>query len=112
MRNETRTADATVILNRHFGDEPERRAEIEQVKQEMAIGIHSGVIRGYRARKASGLTQQQLAERVGTTQSVISALESANYEGHSMPMLRRIAAALGRTVRVSLVKTGTDAPMR
>ncbi len=33
---------------------------------------------------AVGLTQAQLAERVGTTQSVISDLEDAEYEGHSI----------------------------
>jgi hypothetical protein len=37
---------------------------------------------------------------VGTTQSVISRLEDADYEGHSLAMLRRIARAVGYVVQV------------
>ncbi|QEG36077.1 helix-turn-helix transcriptional regulator [Bythopirellula goksoeyrii] len=55
------------------------------------------------ARTAAGLTQGEIAEKVGTTQSVISQLESADYEGHSLSMLRRIAAALGSHVEIRLV---------
>ena len=41
-------------------------------------------------REAAGLTQAELAERIGTTQSVISRLESDDYDGHSLSMLSRI----------------------
>src|SRR6266480_2032789 len=54
----------------------------------------------YDARIAAGLTQLQLAERCGTQQSVISRIEDADYYGHSLSLLKRIAEALGRTVRV------------
>jgi transcriptional regulator with XRE-family HTH domain len=46
------------------------------------------------------LIQQDLATRIGTTASVISRLEDADYSGHSLAMLRRIAAALGRRVEI------------
>ena len=46
------------------------------------------------ARKAAGLTQQQLAERVGCNQSVISRLEHGRREV-SVSFLRTIAKALG-----------------
>jgi DNA-binding XRE family transcriptional regulator len=39
-------------------------------------------------RKESGLSQKELAQRVGTTQQQISRLESPSYEGHSLSMLR------------------------
>jgi len=52
----------------------------------------------YELRTRAVLTQQQLAKRVGTTTSVISRLEDADYEGHSLAMLRRIAAALNKHV--------------
>ena len=52
-------------------------------------------------REQAGLTQRQLAERVGTTQSVISRLESDDYEGHSLSMLYRIGAALNRKIAVT-----------
>ena len=51
-------------------------------------------------REKAGLTQAQLAKLVGTTASVICRLEDADYEGHSLSMLRRIAAALNRRVEV------------
>lgn len=46
------------------------------------------------------LTQQQLAKLVGTTPSVICRLEDADYEGHSLTMLRRVAAALNSQIEV------------
>ena len=56
----------------------------------------------YDARHKAGLTQKQLAELVGTKQQVIARLEDADYEGHSLSMLQRIAAALGRRLEVSM----------
>lgn len=94
------SSDAVEILNRQFGDAPERRAEIDQMKQDLAIGSQI-----YQARKAAGLTQVELAERVGTTPSFISDLEDAEDQRYSIAMLRRIAAALGRSMRVELVQT-------
>ncbi len=53
-------------------------------------------------RKASGLSQKQLAKQVGTSQQQISRLESPSYEGHSLSMLRRVAEVLGASVRVEI----------
>ena len=53
-------------------------------------------------RKASGLSQKQLAKQVGTSQQQISRLESPSYEGHSLSMLRRVAEVLGATVNVKI----------
>ena len=57
----------------------------------------------YDARIAAGLTQTQLADRIGTQQPVISQLENADYEGHSLSMLERIAEALKLKVELRLV---------
>jgi predicted transcriptional regulator len=62
----------------------------------------------YDARTHAGLTQTQLAEKVGTTQSVISQLEDADYDGHSLSMLRRIAAALQSHIEVRIVPNNTE----
>jgi len=53
-------------------------------------------------RKVSGLSQKELAKRVGTSQQQISRLESPSYEGHSLSMLRRVAEVLGASVRVQI----------
>ena len=58
----------------------------------------------YDARIEAKLTQKQLAELAGTTQPVIARLEDADYDGHSLTMLRRIAEALGRRVDVRMPK--------
>jgi ribosome-binding protein aMBF1 (putative translation factor) len=46
-------------------------------------------------REDSDLTQSELARKIGTTQSVIARLEDAEYAGHSLTMLERIATACG-----------------
>ena len=53
-------------------------------------------------RKESGMSQKELARRVGTSQQQISRLESPSYEGHSLSMIRRVAEVLGATVRVQI----------
>jgi transcriptional regulator with XRE-family HTH domain len=53
-------------------------------------------------RKKSGLSQKELAQKVGTSQQQISRLESTSYEGHSLSMLRRVAEILGATVKVEI----------
>jgi ribosome-binding protein aMBF1 (putative translation factor) len=51
-------------------------------------------------REQAGLTQAQLASDAGTTQSVIARLEDAEYTGHSLAMLQRIAAACGVALKL------------
>ncbi len=54
------------------------------------------------SREKAGLSQTELARRLKTTQQQVSRLESPDYEGHSLSMLRRVAAALHARVRVVL----------
>jgi len=53
-------------------------------------------------RKKAGLSQKELAKRVGTSQQQISRLESPSYKGHSLSMLRRVADVLGADVHVEI----------
>lgn len=57
-------------------------------------------------REEQGLSQKELADRVGTSQQQISRLESPSYEGHSLSMLRKVAKALGGRVHVILEAPG------
>ena len=57
----------------------------------------------YDLRHQANLTQEQLAKLIGTKASAISRLEDAEYQGHSLRMLARIAAALGQRVEVRFV---------
>ena len=53
-------------------------------------------------REKAGLSQKELARKLRTSQQQISRLESPDYEGHSLSMLRRVARVLGATVRVAI----------
>ena len=97
-----KSTDAVRILHgRYVKGDPERKASVdsERVNAEVARLI-------YDLRKGAGLSQQELAERVGTTQSVISRLEDADYDGHSLTMLTRIAEALNQ--KLTVVMTAKD----
>jgi DNA-binding XRE family transcriptional regulator len=93
------TKDAVEILDRRYYEgRPERRAALEEAR------ANDAVARKIRAlRTEAGLTQRQLAKLVGTNASVICLLEDADYEGHSMAMLTRIATALNQRVEIRFV---------
>jgi ribosome-binding protein aMBF1 (putative translation factor) len=55
-------------------------------------------------REEAGLTQAKLARKAGTTQSVIARLEAAEYTGHSLSMLERIAGACGVNLKLHAEK--------
>jgi ribosome-binding protein aMBF1 (putative translation factor) len=93
-----KTSDALEILDRLVGRDAELRALIEQERVDGQVAREI-----YALRTSRGLTQKQLAEAVGTTQSVIARLEDADYEGHSLRMLRRIANALDARLSVRFV---------
>jgi len=95
------TTDAVEILHRrYYAGKPERLAALEKARADDQIGRKITAL-----RVANGLTQRQLAKLVGTTASVICRLEDANYEGHSLAMLHRIAAALNRRVEIRFIPT-------
>ncbi|MDP3000679.1 MAG: XRE family transcriptional regulator [Bryobacterales bacterium] len=91
--------DAVEILHRRFYEgKPTRLKSLEQTRanEEIARTICE-------LRTAASLTQSQLARLIGTTASVICRLEDADYEGHSLAMLRRIAGALNQRVEIRFV---------
>jgi ribosome-binding protein aMBF1 (putative translation factor) len=99
--NEPGISNAERILRSMIGDAPDvvSKYEVAQINYEIAQMI-------YDAREAAGMTQAQLAAAIGTTQSVISRLEDADYNGHSLQMLRRVAKATGRRVEIRFVPLG------
>ena len=56
-----------------------------------------------KARTRAGLTQDAVAERMGTTKSAVSRLEGAGKHAPSLNTLRRYAQAVGCDLRVKLV---------
>jgi transcriptional regulator with XRE-family HTH domain len=97
-------SDAIEILHRRYiKNDAQRKASLEEerVNAYVARTIHE-------LRKGAGLTQKELAELTDTTQSVISRLEDANYEGHSLTMLNRIARALNQRIKVLVTSEDSE----
>ena len=59
-------------------------------------------------RLAAGLSQRALADRVGTTASVICRLEKVDYSGHTLQMLDRVATAVAHKVTIQFVPQESD----
>ncbi len=105
MATKKRTADAAELLRRRYiKDDAKRRAseKEERLNAQIAQMI-------YDQRSEAGLSQKQLADLIGTTQSVISRLEDAEYEGHSMTMLERIAKATHGRLVVQMAARDSEA---
>lgn len=79
---------------------PERRGEIEQ---DLALGELI-----YDLRTEAGLSQRELANRMGTTQSVISRLEEGGGARNRIDTLARVATALGRHLVLSFPERVPD----
>lgn len=93
-----KTKDALKILDQITGKDEALKRLIEE--EALNVKVARMI---YEARTKAGLTQQQLAKRVGTTQPVIARLEDADYRGHSLTMLQRIATALNGQLEIHLV---------
>lgn len=76
--------------------DPEIRAEYDRLGPEYEI-IEAII----RKRLERGLSQKQLADKMGTQQSALSRLESGNYNP-SLAFLKKVATALDTTVHISL----------
>ncbi len=90
MANHSRWDD---IKKQRPGPDAETRTGIEQ---DLALGQLL-----FDLRTGTGLTQRELAERMGTTQSVISRLEEGGGARNRIDTLARVATALGRHLVVS-----------
>ena len=58
-------------------------------------------------REKAGLTQKQLADLVGTKQSNIARLESAEYRGYTLKTLDRVTRALKSRLEIRIVPSGS-----
>jgi ribosome-binding protein aMBF1 (putative translation factor) len=97
MPKPTRPKSAAMrfLRKRYIGDNPKRIASLEMEREGLDIADKI-----YNLRAKAGISQRELAKRVGTTAANICRLENADYHGHSLSMLRRIAAALKMRIDV------------
>lgn len=84
-----KSSDALKIIKKRLEKNSVLKKAYLEEKENYAIACK---IREYRIM--AGLTQKQLAQLIGSKQSVISRLESAEYTGHSLALLKKISGAL------------------
>lgn len=78
----------------------EQSAEVRRAREEAAIYADS-VAALFAARKSEGLSQAQVADRMGTTQSAVSEIEAGSKDMR-LSTLIRYAQAVDRTIAVAL----------
>jgi DNA-binding XRE family transcriptional regulator len=83
---------------------PKRRARIEAETQAILTGIRLAEL-----RTEQGLTQVQVAERLGTTQENVSRIERA--EDTQISTIRRYIEALGGSLELHAVFADRDIPI-
>ena len=94
----SKTRDAMKIIDKMVGEDAELRQMIADARVSSQVAQMV-----YDARTSAGLSQKELADLVGSGQSAIARLEDADYEGHSLSMLQRVAEAVNCHVQLSIV---------
>lgn len=89
-----KTRNFAEVIRQKLAANPDLADAVEQ--EQFSADIATQI---YEARMEAGLTQKQLADRINTHQSVISRLEDADYDSHSLSMLIRIGKALDKRLR-------------
>jgi DNA-binding XRE family transcriptional regulator len=88
-------------------DDPEFRAAYaeESAKKELWLQL-------VEARQEAGLTQAELAARLGVSQAQVARIEKRGYDAYTLTSLRRYVQALGDdfTLQIAVRRVGQDAP--
>jgi DNA-binding XRE family transcriptional regulator len=92
--NKIRTYADKLFADKKFREEFEREYKNLVISEKIA-----------QLRHKARLTQEELAQRIHTTKSAISRYESNNYQGYSVSLLQKIAAACGVDLRISFTKS-------
>ena len=91
--------DAVTLIHKRFVEgKPELEAYLVEELERILIGNQI-----YDLRTKAKMTQAALAKKVGTTAADIDRLENADYEEHSLPMLRKIAAVFGTRIELNFM---------
>jgi len=88
-----------------LNDYIDKRIEKEEItKEEFWEGYEDFKIGVFlrEAREKSGLTQEELANRIHTTKSVISRMENHS-EDIKLSTIEKVAKALGKKVKIAIV---------
>ena len=85
-----------ILFDRIYRGKPQRIAALTRTREELALGRQIRAL-----REAQGLSQSQLAKALKTQGPAISRIEDADYDGHSLRILRKIADYFGQNLVVT-----------
>jgi DNA-binding XRE family transcriptional regulator len=89
--------DVREVMEEWFQPTNEERLNVEGGAAALEIG---GLL--YKLRTEAGLTEEELAEKIGVSQSAITSVEDAEQRDAALGLLRRVAFALGKEVDLVL----------
>jgi len=78
--------------------DPEFKTHYQEERQALKLAMKIAKL-----REKKGLSQQQMAKLMGTSQQAISRIESGEYEGFTLKTLEKIAEATGTKVKIEFV---------
>jgi len=78
--------------------DPEFKAHYQEERQALKLAMKIAML-----REKKGLSQQQMAKLMGTSQQAVSRIESGEYEGFTLKTLEKIAEATGTKVKIEFV---------
>jgi DNA-binding XRE family transcriptional regulator len=78
--------------------DPEFKKHYQEERQALKLAMKIAKL-----REKKGLSQQQLAKLMGTSQQAVSRIESGEYEGFTLKTLEKIAEATGTKVKIEFV---------
>ena len=94
----TKRTNAIAYLDEMIANNPELQAEAERLAPRFEL-----IDRLIRARQRAGLSQRELAERMGRSQAVVSRLESAEHSPR-IETLMEYAEACGYRIELRVVE--------
>jgi ribosome-binding protein aMBF1 (putative translation factor) len=95
MKSKKTTKNYADIIRGKLANDTQLAREVEEERLHADIAVQI-----LRLRTDAKMEQKELAERVGTQQSVISRIEEADYNVHSLQLLNRIADVFGKRLHV------------
>lgn len=99
-----KTTDALEIIDDlYFKGRPDMQELLARSRAKLALAHDLRTLREH-----AEVSQQELADRIGTTRSVIARLEKPGYEQHTVSTLLKYTGALGYTMEISFVPVNRD----
>ncbi len=94
--------DLDRTIEKILREDPSFKEELDKAGEAWDIAFQV-----YDLRKKSGLTQTKLAKLVGTQQSNIARIESADYTGYTLKTLKKVTKALKAKLEIKIVPSTT-----